>query len=798
MSTDQQSILTHHVGLLGGIGVFLFSLIVYISTLAPGLVFGDPAEYTFVPYIWGIAHPPGYAFQTILGGLWQRLIPFGSIAWRANLLSAFAGAGIATLVYGSVRALGRRLTGLAGMLPGLLAGMSAATATDMWQHSIHANSHIVSALLATASLFLLLRWWASGQGRSPDPRWLYGFSLVAGLSVTHHPLLVFSFPAYAVFLIAVHPRVLVEWRTLLLMLGFALLGLSIWLYFPLRASLPSPILFGPTNTNTLDGFLNLVLARGLRVNLFHFGWGDQADRLIVFWSLLKLQAAIPLIALMAAGTAWLWVRNWRVGMLYSLFIVVNLAFILNSIQDVMAYLMVPFSALLSLIGVGLIALMELLQRLPARSVRRMQNGLGALLLVLPVLRGALLAPRISLHDFREAERWVDEVYSTFEHGGEGAILLAHWEHLTPLWYAQWVEQHPLDPADVTLVFVASGTANPWLENVEQYIKQSPLYVSGYQRSLADAGYRLRPVGEMLYRVLPAPALEPQNMGVAINRQAGPVEVVGVDLLRTEVAPGERIPLSIAFHALQQTDAIYFPYVMLGDATMLYTTDSHVLSPNWIAGEVIVERYDLRAPLDASPGEYSLRMGIRNLSTGEDVRFSGGASLLELGTIVVTGAIPGGRAALDSVMADIGHQIALVGAAASGNGQRAEAVWQQPLSVHPGDVISLRLTWQALNSPDDNWKVFVHLINGAGQVIAQRDYPPLGGAFPTYLWFPKWVAGQEVRDPYQLVVPVDAAPGEYYIAVGLYGFNTSQRLHFFDRQGNLSGDFFILGSVLVQP
>ncbi|RMF37473.1 MAG: hypothetical protein D6759_02305, partial [Chloroflexi bacterium] len=46
--------------------LFAVVLLLYTLTLAPGVLFGDPTEYQFIPYILGIAHPPGYAFYTLL------------------------------------------------------------------------------------------------------------------------------------------------------------------------------------------------------------------------------------------------------------------------------------------------------------------------------------------------------------------------------------------------------------------------------------------------------------------------------------------------------------------------------------------------------------------------------------------------------------------------------------------------------------------------------------------------------------------------------------------------------------
>ena len=774
--------------------VFLLTLALYISTLAPGVVFGDPSEYTFVPHIWGISHPPGYAFITVLGGIWQRLMPIGTIAYRANLLSAAAGAGIAALIYGSIRTLTPSdWRDLRAYAPALLGAGSMATAADVWQHSLHANSHILTALLAAASLFSLLRWWRSSETHD---RWLYMFCVLTGLSITQHPLLVFSFPAYATFIIVTRPSILLEWRTLLKMIGFALLGLSVWLYLPIRAAL-GHVPFGPTNTNTLDGFLALVLVRGLTSNLFYFGLPDQPDRAVVFASLVRLQAGWIVIALMLIGLIWLWRIYWRVALLLTFFVMINLLFILNTIQDVMAYLLTPLTGLMLLASVGAIPILMLIHLPDARTTRIAQLAVAATLIAIPVVRGIGLADRISLRHMTTAQDWIDEVYDTFEGKHQGAILLAHWEHLTPLWYEAEVEGRRFDPQDLTLVFVATTSEHPWVDNTWANIDKGPIYVSDYEKELIDAGFRLRPVGLHLYRVLPAPAKEPAEVGMMLDAKAGPITVVGVDVPQTTVTQGGIIPLSIALHADTSPADLLFPYATFGETTYQFTTDSHWLTPYWQPDETIVERYNFRAPIDLKPGQYPLKIGVRNLSQGgNSLTFSDGSTMLAVRIITVLEA---SRLQTPEIMlADIDHQFGLVSASAVANGQRRTTVWDQPLIVHPGQDIHVYLKWAALSTPADNYKVFVHLMTGATTVVAQRDAPPLGGAYPTFLWFPKWIPGQTLIDPYRLTVPSDVPPGDYRIEVGMYGFNTFQRVPFYDPQGNLSGDFFILGPVRVEP
>ena len=86
--------------------LFVAVFALYAITAAPGLLFGDPSEYQFIPAILGIAHPPGYAFYTLLAKLWQTLVPVGTIALRTNLLAAAAGAWVVTVVYLATREIG--------------------------------------------------------------------------------------------------------------------------------------------------------------------------------------------------------------------------------------------------------------------------------------------------------------------------------------------------------------------------------------------------------------------------------------------------------------------------------------------------------------------------------------------------------------------------------------------------------------------------------------------------------------------------------------------------------------------
>jgi hypothetical protein len=88
---------------------------------------------------------------------------------------------------------------------------------------------------------------------------------------------------------------------------------------------------------------------------------------------------------------------------------------------------------------------------------------------------------------------------------------------------------------------------------------------------------------------------------------------------------------------------------------------------------------------------------------------------------------------------------------------------QTPGVRGGEILRLALTWKALQSVDKDYTVFVHLLDEAGQMRAQRDSPPVGGYRPTS----EWDVGELVEDRYGIPLPADLPPGEYALAVGMY-------------------------------
>ena len=802
VTTNPASKPVNHVLLrLVPFALFALAFALYAATAAPGTVFGDPSEYQFVPAIPVIAHPPGYAFYTLLAKLWQTLVPVSTIAYRTNLLAAAAGAWVVTAVYLTTRNIQSGVCNLqspiGALVPSTIAALCIAATPDLWQHAIHSNAHVISAALTTTHLWLLTSWW-----RTKNDRWLVAFALTLGFSATHHPITLMGVPAYGLFILLVRFRILRQWRLLLILVICLVLGLTPLLYFPLRSP-NMPAGFQPTDMNTWEGFVNHVTAKGLRVNFGHFGLVDQPARVVVLWSLLRLQFSLPIVTLMLLGLTTLIHRAPKAAALLGLFFAVHIAFTINFYQDIMAYLLNPFAALAILAGLGCLSIIEFLTRLFQNTRPVIGHLLFAicylLFLIFPISQTALNLQRgISLHDFTAPDDYVAAVYARFAGRGEGAVILSDWEHLTPLLVHTHVYGKKLDETDVKkIVYVNPADGPTWVRDVWKNADAGPIYVVGYRPALREEGLRLIPDGPF-YRVLLPGAFDgtpTHPLGIWAD---GRVHILGYDLSKMAVHAGEPLQLTLYQSVTEPLEDYWMPYAQLGPFEARWTTDSRLNTPLWQPGEIVVEEYELPVPFDLPPGEYPLRLGYADLSNGRlELSLSSGETTLELATITVLPPAPASPK-IGGALANLDNQVALMNARAQAGLQTRRAKWNEPLVIQPGETLHLTLTWRGLARPRDSYTVFIHLMDSANRPVEKvsPDDTPLGGSFPTYLWFPKWLPGQTVNDPYRLVIPPDLPPGDYYLEAGMYGMTSHRRLPVVNLAG-LAGDRVILGPVQVK-
>jgi len=105
---------------------------------------------------------------------------------------------------------------------------------------------------------------------------------------------------------------------------------------------------------------------------------------------------------------------------------------------------------------------------------------------------------------------------------------------------------------------------------------------------------------------------------------------------------------------------------------------------------------------------------------------------------------------------------------------------------PGQVVPVTLFWQADAAIPERYKVFLHLIDASGRLVAQTDAEPYGNLMPTTVW----AAGELLIDRHGVWLPADLPPGDYALLGGLYSLG-GERLSV---EGN--GDHVLLGAITV--
>ncbi|MFN2143053.1 MAG: hypothetical protein ACK2U5_21385 [Candidatus Promineifilaceae bacterium] len=201
---------------------------------------------------------------------------------------------------------------------------------------------------------------------------------------------------------------------------------------------------------------------------------------------------------------------------------------------------------------------------------------------------------------------------------------------------------------------------------------------------------------------------------------------------------------------------------------------------WQPEQVIVEPLQIEPPPDLESGAYPLNMSL--IGEGDEefwpISFNNDVNRLDripLGYVVVPWL--GSMEAAEAISANFAGGIHLAG--------------YEIAPAAAGETMAITLYWQPSQAVDDNYVVFVHLLDEAGQLVANHDGRPAGGRFPSDSWLP----GMTIPDRHELPLPQDLAAGSYEIRVGMYDPDTGARLplNFVDGKP-VEADYVSLGGV----
>jgi len=603
--------------------LFLFSL--YLSTLAPAVGQADTFEFQVGITRLGIAHGSGYPLLMLVGKLFTLLPLGGTLAWRANLTSAFFGA----LAGVGVERLARRLG--AAALPALLAGLAFGAAPTLWSRAVEVEAYSLNAALVAGLLLLCLRLIETPPA---PPRLQHAVALLFGLSLTNHlttlllaPVVALSAARSAWYTLRALPapraRRAVGATTALRMLGFTLLGLAVYLYLPLRWPAVNH-----GEALSFAQFVNILTGNEAR-GAFHWALPlRDAGRYAIVAAKVVGEYGWAGLALGVLGLAALVVTAVRqrqllsppllLGLVYLPYLYFALAF--NVPDPDFSAFFIPLHLILAvLMGVGLQTLLDRLAaaRLAPSLARAAPLAAGL------VLTAAALLPLASiwrnLPRVTQAGDWERQRYGELmlrQPLAPDAVILADSQKIAPLYYLQVAEG--VRPDLDILVLPDEASYRAVLD--ERLAAGQTVYLGRYVPGLG-AGYSLRSVGP-LAEVAPVPF---DTSDLALTPAMAQPTAPGITLLGfapeagtalAAAAPGA-FNLTLVWQAAATPAENLLVSLRLVDAaggarwqsagsvpvSGLYPTNA------WRPGEVVSDFYSVPVAPTLAPGVYQLEVGL---------------------------------------------------------------------------------------------------------------------------------------------------------------------------------------------
>ena len=212
--------------------------ILYLLTLAPSVAMWDTGEYMAATKVLGLPHPPGNPFFLLLGHAFATLPLPVSYGARINIMAALASACSAGFWFLITERIVSRwiLERWQRLVVASLATLIGATAFTVWNQSVvNEKVYTVSLLFFTIVSWLMIEWMENPDSPNAD-RLLILVAFLLGLGYSNHPAGFLPLPAAGIAILAVRWRTLLRWKLVLAALAALLLGLTPFIYEPVRAA----------------------------------------------------------------------------------------------------------------------------------------------------------------------------------------------------------------------------------------------------------------------------------------------------------------------------------------------------------------------------------------------------------------------------------------------------------------------------------------------------------------------------------------------------------------------------------
>jgi Protein O-mannosyl-transferase TMEM260-like len=470
-----------------GFIISVCALAIYLKTLAPSVTFIDSGELATVACTLGIAHPTGYPLFTLVGWVFSKLPIAAEEITRLNIMAAvFCAAGVYVffqLIHFLLTLVSKSKLGASALAASTGASLLLAFSETYWSQATSIEVYSLHVFFLSLVMFCFMKanffheLVSRSGGRSlTESNWWMIFAFVLGLCFTNHMTTVLLAPGLIYLYFVVQGGGGESWKRIARMSIPFVIGLSVYVYLPVRAASGAVLNWG--NPVTLEKFLWHLSGKQFRVWIFSST--EAAGRQLNYFinSLPAEFAYVGLVlALIGMFVLFQFRKKLAIGTLL-LFVSCVLYSINYDIHDIDSYFLLAYMCVALWCGFAFLQIQSL-----ARKVKPVQQRFISALIIVVSL--APLAMHYSKND--ESSNYLVEDYTKnmFASVKPNALVLSfQWDYwVSASYYFQIVKGYRTDVAVVdkellrrSWYFLQLERRYPWLiqhskAKVDAYLKE---------------------------------------------------------------------------------------------------------------------------------------------------------------------------------------------------------------------------------------------------------------------------------------------------------------------------------------
>jgi hypothetical protein len=433
----------------------IISFCVYLTTMCRSVGFTDSGELAVVACTLGIAHPTGYPLFTLLGRCWIMIPSTMEEIIRLNLFTALLTATAVGVFFNTTLAIHRAVVVfqprnrkrkeanehrffLASIIASLIIGFS----TTFWSQSTALEVYALHLVLVLFTIWMFI----SGlEEQLTEPSYISRkfilFAFILGLSFSNHMTTILLAPGFLWLYFRTFGFCKESFLRIFKVALFFLLGLSVYLYLPVRSASHPLLDWG--HPATLERFFWHVSGKQFRVWMFS-SWSVVEKQLSYYSKNFTSEFYFIALACIVPGLLTLFKQSHRLLTFLALLFGATIMYAVNyDIFDIDSYFLLSYLVIGIIIAYGIFFIIEWIEN----SRSWLKIFCAVMLCTLPLIQIIYNWEKVDETRNKIPQQFVEKAFSDLE--PNAVVLVSQWDYfISPSLYYQFIRH---ERCDVTVV-----------------------------------------------------------------------------------------------------------------------------------------------------------------------------------------------------------------------------------------------------------------------------------------------------------------------------------------------------------